>query len=91
MFSRSLVTGACLLALLAGCTTAPQKPTGTTTAKADTVRNRNCPTTGSRAERNQCAPFARYYSGDELRGTGMTDVGHALQMLDPEITASGAH
>ena len=38
------------------------------------------------ASRGNCVSAnGRAYSQDDLRGTGQTDVGHALQMLDPSV------
>ena len=38
---------------------------------------------------SRCDSLTRVYSGEQLRQTGFTDVGHALQMLDPSITVRG--
>ena len=83
---KTLLTGACLMAVLAGCASAPQNRTGMT-ANANALPP-HCLATGSRVPRDKtdCAAFGRTYSGEELQRTGMTDVGHALEMLDPEIS-----
>ena len=40
--------------------------------------------------KGQCLPVAgNSYSAQDIRRTGATDVGHALQMLDPSITVHG--
>ena len=36
-----------------------------------------------------CDSLTKTYSGEQLRQTGSTDVGHALQMLDPDVTVRG--
>jgi hypothetical protein len=36
-----------------------------------------------------CTSATKTYSGEQLRQTGFTDVGHALQMLDPDVTVHG--
>lgn len=82
---KSLLTGACLAAVLTACATAPQDQTA---AKA---ANTGCVTTGSRVplDQNQCTAFGRSYSGQELQQTGHIDTARALQTLDSAITASG--
>jgi hypothetical protein len=81
---KSLVTGACLLALVAGCATAPQSRTN---AAANATPNTGCLTTGSRIPLGpgECAALGQSYSGDELRQTGQVEVGPALRMLDPAV------
>ena len=40
--------------------------------------------------KGQCLPMAgNSYSRDDIQRTGATDIGQALQMLDPSITAHG--
>jgi hypothetical protein len=87
---KSLLTGACLLALFAGCASAPQNQAPTAKA-ANAGPTTGCVTTGSRVplDQNQCASFGRSYSGEELQQTGHIDTARALQTLDPAITASG--
>jgi hypothetical protein len=79
---KSLLTGACLLAVLAGCASAPQKPVTTADAKPT-----GCLATGSRIPPSsaECAALGQSYSGDELRQTGHYDVGAALRMVDPIV------
>jgi hypothetical protein len=36
-----------------------------------------------------CNSVTKTYSGEQLRQTGFTDLGHALQMLDPDVQVSG--
>lgn len=38
---------------------------------------------------SRCDSLTRTFSGEQMRATGMTDAAHALQMLDPSITAVG--
>lgn len=76
---KSLLTGACLLAVLAGCSSAPQKHADTTAAAST-----GCLATGSRIPLGTCAP-GQSYSGEELRQTGEIDVAAALRLLDPTI------
>ena len=76
---KSLLTGACLMAVLAGCASAPQKHADTTAART------TCLTSGSRIPLSpgECASLGQSFSGDELRQTGQVDIGAALRLLDP--------
>jgi hypothetical protein len=68
-----------------GCATTHQQPN----AQPETrVAASNCPMkTGSHIPRpNECSGPGRSYSGTDLQSTGQTDLGQALQMLDPSIT-----
>jgi hypothetical protein len=78
---KSLLTGACLLAMLAGCASAPQKHADTTAAST------TCLTSGSRIplSAGECAALGQSYSGDELRQTGQVNPGAALRMVDPVV------
>jgi hypothetical protein len=81
---KSLLTGACLLAALAGCASTPQKHAGTTAAASTT-----CLASGSRVPvgPGQCAAYGQSYSGEELRQTGHEEnLARALATLDPSIT-----
>jgi len=92
--TRSVLTGVCLMALLAtGCASGPQNQ-ATVTAQATNAApapRTGCLSTGSRVplDRDQCASIGRSYSGEELQQTGHIDTARALQSLDPAITASG--
>jgi hypothetical protein len=79
---KSLLTGACLAAMLAGCASAPQKPADKTAAASTT-----CLATGSRIPLSpgDCAALGQSYSGDDLRQTGQFNPGAALRMLDPAV------
>ncbi|HET7562798.1 MAG TPA: hypothetical protein VFJ87_10525 [Rhodanobacteraceae bacterium] len=73
--------------------------TNTATAPAKAKRavpapgSRNCiQSTGSHIPppKGQCLPVAgNSYSQQDIRRTGATDVGRALQMLDPSVTVHG--
>jgi hypothetical protein len=88
---KSLLTGACLMAVLAGCASTSQNPTSA--AAANSGPKARCLSTASRipTDKNECAAFGRSYSGDQLQQTGHVDIGQALQTLDPSIAASGGH
>jgi hypothetical protein len=42
--------------------------------------------TGNSAAGGTCGGYGRSYSNDDIRHTGATTVGDALQLLDPSIT-----
>lgn len=87
---KSLLLGSCLALVTAGCATqSPTRPE--TQAKAATTAPAGCTRdTGTRlpADPNvqRCAGLGRSYSQSDIRNTGQTDVGSALQMLDPSIS-----
>lgn len=77
---KALLTGTCLLALLTGCASAPQKPV----ASAD-ARPKTCLTSGSRIP-NECAATGQSYTGEDLQQTGhVGDAAAALRQLDPVV------
>jgi hypothetical protein len=78
---KSLLTGACLLAVLTGCASAPQKHVNTAAANA------TCLASGSRIPHSpeECTALGQSYSGDELRQTGQVNPAAALRMVDPAI------
>jgi hypothetical protein len=86
---RSMLTGASLLVVLAGCTT-----TGHDASKPASAAQGGRPVclsvTGQResADSSRCAVYGRSYSREDLKRTGQTEVGPALQMLDPAITSN---
>jgi len=72
-------------AALGGCAT--RADLGTDRSLTATVA---ClPSTASRIApaEGKCSALSRSYSGDDIRRTGATTAGRALQMLDPSITA----
>ena len=89
---RALIIGILSAAALAACSTTPSRPAARTAsavppfgwcAKSDGTELRP----GSPG----CNSLTKTYSGEQLRQTGFTDVGHALQMLDPDVTVQGIH
>jgi hypothetical protein len=72
-------------------------------AQAQTAKQRAVPPVNSRMcirdtgshippPKGQCLPVAgNSYSQQDLQRTGATDVGRALQMLDPSVRVSGGH
>jgi hypothetical protein len=79
---KTLLTGTCLLAVLAGCASAPQNRV----ASADSPP-KGCLASGSRIPlgKDQCAAMGQSYSGDELRETGKDNTADALRMVDPVV------
>ena len=87
---RALIIGILSAAALAACSTTPSHPAVRTAsipigwcAKSDG--------TALRPGSPGCNSLTKTYSGEQLRQTGFTDVGHALQMLDPDVTVHGIH
>ena len=79
---KSLLAGACLAAVLAGCASTPPPPL----AAADTSA-KGCLTSGSRIPlgKDECASLGQSYTGDELRQTGKENTADALRMVDPAV------
>jgi hypothetical protein len=75
-----------ILVALVGCASAPQKPA--TAQKVDA--RAGCIPSGSRipSSPGQCIATGRSYSSEDLQRTGKTDVGEALQNLDPSLTVN---
>ena len=87
--NRALIIGILSAAALTACSTTPRHPASHT---ASAIPQGWCSTADGKAVRpgsSQCDSLTRTYSGEQLRQTGMTDAGHALQMLDPSITVHG--
>ena len=86
---RAFIIGILSAAALAACSTTPSHPASHT---ASAIPQGWCSTADGKAVRpgsSQCNSVTRTYSGEQLRQTGMTDAGHALQMLDPSIAVRG--
>jgi hypothetical protein len=86
---RALVIGILSAGALAACSATPSHPTSRT---ASAIPPGWCSTAAGQALRpgsSGCNSLTRRYSGEQMRATGMTDAAHALQMLDPSITAHG--
>jgi hypothetical protein len=68
--------------LIVGCTAATVKP-----QPAAAARNDRACVTGTRISSSEpCASPGRVYTETDIRNTGATTVGEALQLLDPSIT-----
>jgi hypothetical protein len=84
---KTLIICAVASASIVACSTAPQRPDAKTAAA---TTNRPCSQeTASRipARPGDCsATPGRTYSNEDVERTGQTNVGEALQMLDPSIS-----
>jgi hypothetical protein len=88
---RSLIIGILSVAALAACAANPSRPKVHT---ASAIPPGWCATAEGKALRPGsigCDSLSKTYSGDELRATGMTRIGDALSMLDPDITVIPRH
>ncbi|MGH8170648.1 MAG: hypothetical protein ACRET5_01305, partial [Steroidobacteraceae bacterium] len=86
---RAFIIGVLSAGALAACSTAPSHPASHT---ASAIPPGWCSTADGKAQRpgsSRCNSLTRTYSGEQMRATGMSDAAHALQMLDPSITAHG--
>lgn len=87
--NRALIIGILSAAALAGCAVTPSH---TASRTASAIPPGWCSTADGKALRpgsSGCDSLTRTYSGEQMQATGMTDAAHALQMLDPSITAQG--
>lgn len=97
MFRYTIVSAVLLSAIGASSVAlaqhAPAAPVQPEAGQASHASDRNCiRDTGSRirVKKGQCLPVAgRSYSQQDLQRTGETDLGSALQKLDPAITVHG--
>jgi hypothetical protein len=86
---RALIIGILSAGAFAACSTTPSHPAS---RMAAAVPASECSTAGdhqaTRLGTGACTSEVRSYSAEELRRTGKLDAAHALQMLDPAVTAS---
>jgi hypothetical protein len=83
---RALLIGILSAGALAACAATPSHHAVRT---ASAIPPGWCSTATGKALRpgsSGCDALTRRYSGEQLRATGMTDLAHALQMLDPDVT-----
>lgn len=92
---RALIIGILSTGALAACSTTPSHPSASNLSshRAATAYPAGwCSTSDGKMVKPgtaRCDAVRRTYSGDQLQGTGYTDAAHALQALDPSITANG--
>ena len=73
--------------IVAGCAATAQNVKPGAERSAAVAKDPTCLTdTGIRFRDTQCSAIGRSYSSDDIRNTGATQVGDALQLLDPSIT-----
>ena len=80
---RSMLTGACLLALLGGCATGHETQQSANASGPGCVRE---DARGAWVNSGPCAVSGRTWSRTDLERSGQQDVGQALQQIDPSIT-----
>ena len=86
---RALIIGILGVAGLAACSTTPSQPAVHTASAIPPGWCAKADGTALKPGSPGCNSATRTYSGEQLRQTGFTDVGHALQMLDPDVTVHG--
>ncbi|MFZ0551813.1 MAG: hypothetical protein WAU49_14880 [Steroidobacteraceae bacterium] len=87
--NRALIIGMLSVGALAACSTTPSQPAVRTAAAIPAGWCAKADGTPLQPGSPGCNSVTKTYSGEQLRQTGFTDVGHALQMLDPEVTIRG--
>ena len=88
---RALIIGILSAAALAACSTTPSRPAVRTASSIPPGWCAKADGTALRPGSAGCNSLTKTYSGEQLRQTGFTDVGHALSMLDPDVTVHGIH
>ena len=95
---KPLAISASVLTLAACATVSPTQEIVRHTALAPAASlgpaaasGRCVPATASRipVKGDECGAFGQTYTRQDLLGTGQTDIGPALQMLDPAVTVHG--
>jgi hypothetical protein len=87
--NRTLIIGILSAGALAACSTTPSHPAVHTAAAVPAGWCSRADDTLLKPGSPGCDSLNKTYSGEQLRQTGFTDVAHALQMLDPEVTIRG--
>jgi len=92
LLTAALLASATMLASADDATAAaPATTAATSEAPAKPAPREACVQTGSRIARhdgNCAANPGRSYDEEQIRQTGATDLGQALQLLDPSITVN---
>ena len=89
---RTAFMGASLALCVAACATPPPTRTDQKTAAAESTPPRGCVAgTATRlpVRPGECAGFGNTWDQKDLKGTGATDVGQGLSLLDPSVTSVG--
>jgi hypothetical protein len=87
--NRTLIIGILSAGALAACSTTPSHPAVHTAAAVPAGWCARADDTPLKPGSPGCNSMNKTYSGEQLRQTGFTDVAHALQMLDPDVTIRG--
>jgi hypothetical protein len=87
--NRTLIIGILSAGALAACSTTPSHPAVHAAAAVPAGWCSRADDTPLKPGSPGCDSLNKTYSGEQLRQTGFTDVAHALQMLDPEVTIRG--
>jgi hypothetical protein len=87
--NRTLIIGILSAGALAACSTTPSHPAVHTAAAVPAGWCARADDTPLKPGSPGCNSVNKTYSGEQLRQTGFTDVAHALQMLDPDVTIRG--
>jgi hypothetical protein len=87
--NRTLIIGILSAGAVAACSTTPSHPAVHTAAAVPAGWCARADDTPLQPGSPGCNSVNKTYSGEQLRQTGFTDVAHALQMLDPEVTIRG--
>jgi hypothetical protein len=87
--NRTLIIGILSAGALAACSTTPSHPAVHTAAAVPAGWCARADDTPLKPGSPGCNSLNKTYSGEQLRQTGFTDVAHALQMLDPDVTIRG--
>jgi hypothetical protein len=84
--NRALIIGILSAGALAACSTTPSHPAVHTAAAVPAGWCAKADGTPLRPGSPGCNSVTKTYSGEQLQQTGFTDLAHALQMLDPDVT-----
>jgi hypothetical protein len=84
--NRALIIGVLSVGALTACSTTPSHPAVHTAAAIPAGWCAKADGTPLRPGSPGCNSVTKTYSGEQLQQTGFTDVAHALQMLDPDVT-----
>ena len=86
---RPLIIGILSVGALAACSTTPSHPAVHAASAVQPGWCARADGTAVKPGSPDCNSLTKTYSGEQLRQTGYTDVGHALQMLDPDVQVHG--
>jgi hypothetical protein len=88
---RALIIGILSAGAVAACATTSSQPAVHTAAAIPPGWCAKADGTALKPGSPGCTAATKTYSGDQLQQTGAVDVGHALELLDPDVTIHGIH